>query len=71
VAGREGDWPQDESSDLPVELQTELVHAALTDHYQRVLDEPIPIRVSLRLTAVNVTSPLNRMGRVSRQDIDW
>ncbi len=60
-------WPQDESSDL----QTELVHAALTDHYQRVLNEPIPIRVSLRLMAVNVTSLLNRMGRVSRQDIDW
>jgi hypothetical protein len=65
VAGREGDWPQDESSDLPVELQTELVHAALTDHYQRVLDEPIPALGNLSPRAAAKTAA----GR--RKVVDW
>jgi hypothetical protein len=65
MAGREGDWPQDESSDLPVELQTELVHAALTDHYQRVLDEPIPALGNLSPRAAAKTAA----GR--RKVVDW
>jgi hypothetical protein len=42
MAGRDGNDHLDKASDLPVELQTELVHGALTDHYRKTLDEPIP-----------------------------
>ncbi|QRM34574.1 hypothetical protein JO965_36300 (plasmid) [Microvirga sp. VF16] len=39
---RDGSTHQDQASDLPAELQAELVHGALTDHYRKTLDEPIP-----------------------------
>jgi hypothetical protein len=65
VVSREGDWPQGEASDLPVELQTELVHTALTDHYQRVLDEPIPALDNLSPRAAAKTAA----GR--RKVVDW
>ncbi|WP_201842647.1 hypothetical protein [Microvirga zambiensis] len=42
MARRDGSVPQDKASDLPAELQAELVHGALTDHYRKTLDEPIP-----------------------------
>ncbi|WP_230532370.1 hypothetical protein [Microvirga roseola] len=42
MAERDGDDPRAEPSDLPAELQTEIVQTALTDHYQKMLDEPIP-----------------------------
>ena len=42
MAGRDGDDHLDQASDLPAELQAELVHGALTDHYRTTIDEPIP-----------------------------
>jgi hypothetical protein len=42
MAGRDGDEHLDQAGDLPAKLQAELVHGALTDHYRRTLDEPIP-----------------------------
>jgi hypothetical protein len=42
MARQDGDVHQEKASDLPAELQTELVHNALTDHYRKTLDEPIP-----------------------------
>jgi hypothetical protein len=42
MARRDGSVPEDRASDLPAELQAELVHGALTDHYSKILDEPIP-----------------------------
>jgi hypothetical protein len=65
MAGRDGDWHQDAASDLPAELQTELVHAALTDHYQSMLDEPIPALDNVSPRAAAKTAA----GR--RKVVDW
>jgi hypothetical protein len=43
LAGRDGDVHPTEASDLPAEVQAELVHEALTAHYRKTLDEPIPV----------------------------
>jgi len=42
MARRDENVSQDRASDLPAELQAELVHGALTDHYRKTLDDPIP-----------------------------
>jgi hypothetical protein len=65
VAGRDGDVHQDKASDLPVELQTELVHGALTDHYRKTLDEPIPALGDLSPRAAAQT------GAGRRKVVDW
>jgi Protein of unknown function (DUF2384) len=65
MAGREGDWHQDEASDMSAELQTELVHGALAAHYRRMLDEPIPAFGNLSPRAAAQTTA----GR--RKVVDW
>jgi hypothetical protein len=61
MAGREGDVHQDKANDLPAEL----VHGALTDHYRKTLDEPIPALGDLRPRAAAQTAA----GR--RKVVDW
>jgi len=65
MAGRDGDEHLDQSGDLPAELQAELVHGALTDHYRRTLDEPIPALGDLSPRAAAQTAA----GR--RKVADW
>ncbi|MBJ6127492.1 hypothetical protein [Microvirga splendida] len=65
MAGRDGDVHQDRASDLPAELQTELVHEALTDHYRKTLDEPISALGDLSPRAAVQTAA----GR--RKVVDW
>jgi hypothetical protein len=62
---RDGDVHQDRASDLPAELQAELVHGALTDHYRKSLDEPIPALGDLSPRAAVQSSA----GR--RKVVDW
>ena len=59
------DVQQDMASDLPVELQTELIHGALTDHYRKTIDEPIPALEDLSPRAAAQTAA----GR--RKVADW
>jgi hypothetical protein len=65
MAGRDGDDHLDQASDLPAELQAELVHGALTDHYRKTLDEPIPALGDLSPRAAAQTAA----GR--RKVADW
>ena len=65
MAGRDGDEHLDQASDLPAELQAELVHGALTDHYRKTLDEPIPALGDLSPRAAAQTAA----GR--RKVADW
>jgi hypothetical protein len=65
MARRDGSVPQDRASDLPAELQTELVHGTLTDHYRKTLDEPIPALGDLSPRAAAQTTA----GR--RKVVDW
>ena len=65
MAGRDGDEHLDQAGDLPAELQAELVHGALTDHYRKTLDEPIPALGDLSPRAAAQTAA----GR--RKVADW
>ena len=65
MARRDGDVHQDKASDLPAELQTKLVHEALTDHYRNTLDEPIPALGDLSPRGAAKTAA----GR--RKVVDW
>ncbi|MBB3021336.1 hypothetical protein FHR70_004432 [Microvirga lupini] len=65
MARRDGDVHQDKASDLPAELQAELVHEALTAHYRKALDEPIPALGDLSPRAAAKTA----VGR--RKVVDW
>jgi hypothetical protein len=65
MARQDGDLHQDKASDLPAELQAELVHEALTDHYRKTLDEPIPALGDLSPRAAAQT-PAGR-----RKVADW
>jgi len=65
MAGRDGGVHQDKPSDLSAELQAELVHGALTDHYRKTLDEPIPALGDLSPRAAAKTAT----GR--RKVADW
>ena len=65
MAKGDRDVQQDMASDLPVELQTELVHGALTDHYRKTIDEPIPALEDLSPRAAAQTAA----GR--RKVADW
>jgi hypothetical protein len=62
---RDGDVHQDKASDLPAEVQTELVHEALTAHYRKTLDEPIPALGDLSPRTAAQTAA----GR--RKVVDW
>jgi hypothetical protein len=65
MGGHDRDVRQNETSDLPAELQAELVHGALTDHYRKTLDEPIPALGDLSPRAAAQTAA----GR--RKVADW
>jgi len=65
MAGRDGNVHQTEASDLPAELQAELVHEALTAQYRKTLDEPIPALGDLSPRAAAKTAA----GR--RKVVDW
>ncbi|MBM1172906.1 hypothetical protein [Microvirga arabica] len=53
------------ANDLPADVQTELIHEALTDHYRKTLDEPIP--------ALGDLSPRGAVQTVAgrRKVVDW
>jgi len=40
MAARPADWPQP-AGEIPAELQAEIIHATLDDHYHAVLDRPV------------------------------
>jgi hypothetical protein len=42
MAGRDGGIDEDKANDLPADVQTELVHGALTAHYRKTLDGADP-----------------------------
>jgi len=65
MAKREFERHQDEASDIPADLQMKLVHATLTDHYRKTLDEPIPALGDLSPRAAAKTTA----GR--RKVVDW
>ena len=65
MAKGDRDVQQDMASDLPAELQTELVHGALTDHYRTTIDVPIPALEDLSPRAAAQTAA----GR--RKVADW
>jgi hypothetical protein len=65
MAGRDGGIDEDKANDLPADVQTELVHEALTAHYRKTLDEPIPALGDLSPRAAAKTAA----GR--RKVVDW
>jgi hypothetical protein len=65
IVGRDGDIDEDKANDLPADVQTELVYGALTAHYRKTVDEPIPALGDLSPRAAAKTAA----GR--RKVVDW